>query len=113
MKKENMKKIIAAYIKAYNEFDVDELLKKVNLELKGKDALQKQAKEAAVMFKEREMKITEQTIKNDTLENKIDFKGVLAMDIPDGPKSGETIEIKGKSIFKFREGKIVLIEDIS
>lgn len=127
MDKEEMKIVIDEYIDAYNEFNVDEMLKniheevffknivngKVNLELKGKDALLKQAKEAVNLFKERKMKISEQKIEKDISENKIFFKAVLARDIPDGPKAGETIEIEGKSIFKFKDDKIILIEDIS
>lgn len=127
MEKEEMKRIIHDYIKAYNEFDVPGIIKdvheevefkniangEINLELKGKDAILMQAEEAITLFKEREMKITEQKIEKNVLENKIDFKGVLAKDIPDGPKAGETIELKGRSIFKFKDGKIILIEDIS
>lgn len=59
------------------------------------------------------MTITQQTIKNDTVENQVDFTGILAMDIPDGPKAGEIIKIKGKSTFKFKNGKIILIEDVN
>lgn len=127
MKKENMKKIVVEYIKAYNEFNVDEMLRnihedvifrniangEINLELNGKDRLKKQAEEALNLFDEREMKITAQKIEGIILENKIDFKGVLALDMLDGPKKGEMIELKGKSLFKFKDNKIILIEDIS
>jgi len=122
-----MKRIIHEYINSYNEFNVARMIKdvhenvefrniangEINLELTGKNALLKQAKESVTMFKEREMKIIEQKIEGNILESKIDFRGVLAIDFPEGPKAGETIEIRGKSIFKFKEDKIILIEDIS
>jgi hypothetical protein len=47
------------------------------------------------------------------VENKIDFKGVLAVDIPDGPKKYDSIKLQSKSIFKFKDGKIISIEDIT
>mgnify|MGYP005838026881 FL=1 len=122
-----MKRIINEYINSYNEFNVARMIKdvhenvefrniensEINLDLKGKNALLKQAKEAVSMFKEREMKIIEQKIERNILESKIDFRGVLTIDFPEGPKAGETIEIRGKSIFKFKEDKIILIKDIS
>lgn len=127
MKEKRMKRIIDEYIKAYNNFNVANMIKdvhedivfrniansEINLELKGKEALKNQAEQAVNLFEKREMKITEQVIISDTVENKIEFKGVFAVDIPDGPKSGELIKLKGKSVFQFEKGKIVLIEDIS
>jgi hypothetical protein len=38
---------------------------------------------------------------------------VLNVDIPEGPKSGELVKLKGESVFKFKGGKIIYIEDIS
>lgn len=127
MKKENMKKIVDEYIKAYNEFNVDEMLRniheevvfknianeEVNLELNGKNELKKQAEMAVTLFEERKMEVTAQKIEGNVLENKINFIGILAIDMPDGPKKGEMIELKGKSLFKFKDNKIILIEDIS
>lgn len=127
MKEKQMKRVIDSYIKAYNEFNVDEMVKnihqdiefkniaggEVNVHIKGLDILKKQAEQSAGLFKKRKMTITQQTIKGDAVENKIDFTAILAMDIPDGPKAGEIIKIKGKSIFKFKNGKIILIEDVN
>lgn len=127
MNNEGMIRVINEYIKAYNDFNVDNMLQNVhedvvfrniakgeiNLELIGKNELKKQAEEAVNLFEEREMKITAQKIEGIVLENKIDFKGVLALDMPDGPKKGETIELKGRSLFKFKDNEIILIEDIS
>lgn len=127
MKEENMKKIVDEYIKAYNGFNVDEMLRnvheevvfkniandEVNLELNGKDELKRQAELAVTLFEKRKMEITAHKIEGNVLENKINFIGVLAIDMPDGHKKGEMIELKGKSLFKFKDNKIILIEDIS
>lgn len=127
MEDKEMKEIIDEYINAYNKFDEEGLIKnlhknvkfknivngKVNLQLTGKYAFKSQVEQAVTLFKKREMKIIEQTINDNTVENKIHFSGVFAVDIPDGPKTGETIEFEAKSLFKFKGGKIILIEDIN
>jgi ketosteroid isomerase-like protein len=126
-KEKQLKRIIDSYIKAYNNFDVEGMLKhahpdieftnlangEVNVKIKGVNILKKQAEDSTKLLKKREMTITEQVIKGDIVENKIDFKGILAIDIPEGPKAGELVKLKGKSIFKFQNGKIISVEDIS
>jgi len=37
----------------------------------------------------------------------------LAVDLPNGLKIGDTLQLKGKSVFGINEGKISLIEDYS
>ena len=127
MKEKRMKRIIDEYINAFNKFDVANMVKdlhedmefknitngEVNAQLKGKSAFENQLKQGDNLFKKREMKIIDQKCENDIIENNVDFKGVLALDIPDGPKAGELIKIKNKSVFHFKNGKIILIEDIN
>lgn len=122
-----MKLIIDDYIKAYNEFDTDGMLKNVhrdvefknianneiNVHIQGKVVLKTQVKDSTKLLKKREMKITKQVIKGDVIENDIAFKAVLNVDIPEGPKAGELVKFNGRSIFKFKNGKIISIEDIS
>jgi hypothetical protein len=127
MKEKRMKQIIDEYIKAYNEFNVDEMLRnvhedvelksttngEVNVQLKGINTLKNQAEQSLSLFEKREMKIIEQLINGNTVENKIAFKGVIGVDFPDGSiKSGELVKLEGKSIFQFEKGKIILIEDV-
>lgn len=126
MDPEVLRKVIDEYIYAYNNFDVEEMIKnvhdnvefkniahgQVNLQIHGKDNLKKQANQAVNLFTKREMQITQQKIEGNRVENKINFMGILAMDIHEGPKAGETIKIEVKSIFKFEDDKIILIEDV-
>ncbi|MGZ7069681.1 MAG: nuclear transport factor 2 family protein [Methanobacterium sp.] len=127
MKEKLMKKIVDQYYKSYNEFNIDGMIKnihedmvfknivngEVNFELKGKDTFKKQIEEAFALFKNRKMKIVEQKFGDDIVENKIDFKGVLAVDIPDQFKKYDLIKVQSKVIFKFKNGKIISIEDIN
>jgi len=127
MKEKRMKQIIDEYIKAYNEFDVTGMLRnvhedvelknttngEVNVQLKGINTLKKQAEQSLSLFEKRELKIIEQVIEGNTVKNKINFKGVIAMDFPEGDvKSGELVKLEGKSVFQFEKGKIILIEDV-
>lgn len=127
MEKEKMKRIIDEYVKAYNSFDIDRMLKDIHEDvefrniircdispdLKGKNDLKIQLLQAKNMFKERELKITDQKFGDNWVENKVKFTSILAADVPKGPKEGEKMELEGKSIFHFENGKIVLIEDIN
>jgi hypothetical protein len=127
MKEKVMKKIVDQYFKAYNEFDLEGMMKnihrdvvfknyageEINLELNGKPAFRTQIEQAFALFKNREMKIVEQKFGDDIVENKIDFKGVLAVDISDELKKFDLIKLQSKSIFKFKNGKIISIEDIN
>lgn len=122
-----MKKIVNQYFKAYNEFDLEGMIKnihrdivfknyaggEVTLELNGKSAFKTQIEQAFALFKNREMKIIEQKFKDDVVENKIDFKGVLAVDISDKLKKYDLIKLQTRSIFKFKKGRIISIEDIN
>jgi len=127
MKEKLMKRIVDQYINSYNKFDADGMTKnlhkdmvfkniagdKVTLELKGKIAFKSQIEQAFGLFKKREMKILEQKFGNDMVENRVDFKGVLAVDIPDGPKKYDLIKLQYNTTFKFKDGKIISIEDIN
>lgn len=122
-----MKRIIDEYILDYNNFNIDGMIKnlhrdmifkniagdEVTLELNGKIAFKNQIEQAFGLFKKREMQIIEQKFDGDAVENRIDFKGVLAVDIPDGPKKYDLIKLQYNTTFRFKEGKIISIEDIN
>lgn len=127
MKEKIMKKIIDQYFKAYNEFNLEGMLKnihrdiifknyaggEVTLELSGKSAFRTQIEQAFALFKSREMKVTDQNFGDDMVENKIEFKGVLAVDVSDKLKKYDLVKLQSKSVFKFKGGKIISIEDIN
>lgn len=127
MKEKSMKRIIDQYIRSYNEFDANGMIRylhrdmvfkniangEVTLELNSRIAFKVQIEQAFSLFKKREMKILEQKFGNDTVENKVDFKGVLAVDVSDELKKYDLIKLQNKSVFRFKDGKIISIEDIS
>lgn len=127
MEKEDIQRIIENYIKAYNSFDVDVMLANMDdqvifknltngettLTTAGINDFRRQAVQAKALFKEREQKITHMTIDHDQAEVIIDYKAVLASDLPNGSKAGDKLSFKGKSLFEFRNGKIITLTDIS
>jgi len=38
---------------------------------------------------------------------------IFANDMPSGEKAGDKLELKGKSVFRFKDDLIIVIEDIS
>lgn len=125
---ESRKNIIENYIRAYNDFDVEKMLRdiderivfrnisggEVNLETNGIDELRNQAEQAAALFSQREQKITGLKFGDaEQVEVEISYAGTLAADLPNGLKAGDRIELAGKSVFRFAGDRIVAIEDIS
>jgi len=52
--------------------------------------------------------------RNNISEITIDYEAKLAKDLPNGPKKGQELRLKGKSIFEFSEdGKVVKLVDVS
>jgi len=122
-----MEKIVKQYFEAYNEFDIDKMVSylhddvkfrnisqgHVTMALDGKKSFTHQAHNAVNLFEKREIKIDGIDYTDEGMDIKIDFMGVLAVDVPDGPKKGEKVELKGRSVVNFTEGKISSIDDIS
>lgn len=127
MENEKAQEIIENYVRAYNHFDTEGMLKdlheevifqnisggEVNITTSGKEAFKKQAEEAKQYFKEREQIIKRLLFNGEQTEAEIDYKGVFATDLPGGLKAGEAINLQGKSVFKFRNNKIIEITEIS
>jgi ketosteroid isomerase-like protein len=127
MNKEQMQSIVEDYIKAYNEFDVEGMTKHLHPDVSfrntadgevthaiiGIEGFRLQAREAAQYFSAREQKITDIQFDGDKAEVNVDYTGVLAVDLPNGLREGDKLELKGKSIFTFEDGQIIQIEDFS
>jgi hypothetical protein len=118
---------IRDYIRAYNAFDVEGMMTavhekihfeniaagQVNLITLGKEEFRKQAEKAREIFREREQRITRLEVKGDHAEVEITYTGVLAMDLPNGLKAGDRISLQGRSLFWFKDGRIIELKDIS
>lgn len=127
MKKQEIKHLIEDYLNAYNSFNVDgmiELLHEsvefrnisngvVDTETKGIDQFRALAEQSLRIFSTRCQTMKNITIIGDKAEIEIDYEGKLAIDLPNGLKAGNTLNLKGRSIFHIKDGKLVVVEDHS
>ncbi|MEM9325142.1 MAG: nuclear transport factor 2 family protein [Bacteroidota bacterium] len=119
--------LIMNYVQAYNAFDVDGMCRdlhqdihfenvsngEVSLSLQGLAAFREQAEAAKGYFTERQQIIDSVVEEEGHVTVHIKYKAVLAIDLPNGMKVGDTLEMDGQSIFEFIDGKISHIRDVS
>lgn len=119
--------IIREYVKAYNEFDIETMLKNLhvdiefinisngveNLRVIGIDQFREQAQQAKRIFSRRHQEITKFSNRQDSAVIEINYCGTFAIDFSDQIKKGDNIELKGKSIFKFQDQQIIQLTDMS
>jgi len=124
---EQREQIISNYIKAYNNFDIRQMVADfdnsvvfenrsngaVTLTLKGINAFTGQATQAVDLFSKRTQTILSFKHEENSSEIEISYHAQLAMDLPNGMKKGEELQLKGKSVFTFSGNKIIGLTDIS
>lgn len=125
---EQREKIIKAYVEAYNDKDVNGMLRDmaanvifenisggiVTLSISGLTDLRAQAEQVLPVFTERKQTIRAFSHAGDQVTIAIDYHAVLAIDLPNGLKKGDTLALTGTSVFTFSpEGKIMRLTDIS
>ncbi|BBH22518.1 hypothetical protein Back11_38630 [Paenibacillus baekrokdamisoli] len=127
MNNEETKEMIENYVEAYNSFDVEGIVKllhkdilfrnfsndELNTETRGTEEFRELAEQSAKIFSSRRQTIIDYRAIDDKVEVQIDYEGKLAVDLPNGLKIGDTLQLKGKSVFGIKEGKLSLIEDYS
>ncbi|MER2998944.1 nuclear transport factor 2 family protein [Pontibacter populi] len=127
MPNSTIQQTIENYIKAYNNFDVDGMVEQIHpdvqfdnvsnnekmLSIKGLEAFKAQALKATQLFTEREQKIRQLTITDNTAEAEIDYTAILAIDLPNGMKAGDKLELEVKSVFTIQDDKIIKLQDYS
>ena len=120
-------KIISNYIDAYNSFDVESMLTDfdpsikfknisngiINMTLVGLPAFRQQAEQAKNLFLIRQQTIKSYQHKNDETRIEIEYQATLAIDLPNGLKQGDELNLVGSSIFKFLDDRIIALTDIS
>lgn len=121
------REIIEGYVGAYNRFDIDGMLLNVDpdvifenvtsgdvdLHTEGIEELRQQAEDSRNCFSRRKQVITGMKFRDQEVEVSVDFCGTLAVDLPGGINAGKKIELKGKTIFRFKGDKISSIMDVT
>lgn len=121
------KATIEKYISAYNAFDIEGMLSfvhrdvefknvsggGVNAEAYGIDEFRKLAEQSKQIFSSRNQIINFFEEEGDIVKVAIRFEAILAADLPRGGKVGDSLNLEGKSVFEFRDGKLWRITDYS
>ena len=127
MTNEEQKRAIEKYIAAYNSFDIDGMLalvhpkvtfknvsgSEVNAEAEGIEQFRELAEQAKALFLSRHQQASNFKFVDNTVSVDIAYEGVLAADLPNGMKAGETLQLTGRSEFEFESHTISRITDFS
>jgi len=119
--------LIHNYISAYNSFDIEEMFKdadeaiqfknitagEVNMSLNGLPAFKAQAEQAKSFFSSRQQTITAILHKEENTEIAVNYHAILAVDLPNGLKQGDALNLTGRSVFTFAGDKIIGVTDLS
>ena len=121
------KNLIERFVRAYNSFDVDGMMAlmhpecsfqnisngQVTASAAGVRQFRELAERAMALFSARSQTIIAYKLEPDSVTVDIDYEGVLRVDLPGGLKAGETLKLKGQSVFRFRDGLIYELTDYS
>ena len=127
MEESEQRNIIEKYVNAYNTYDIEAMMSvihtdiefvnlsdgEVNATASGIDEFRNLTEETKDLFSSRKQTIIDFKEKDDQAAIEVEYEGVLAADLPNGMKAGDTISLQGLSEFTFRNGKIYRIVDMS
>lgn len=127
MNEDENRSLIECYIDYYNSFDIDGMMSvihpdiefknvsggKVNATASGVDEFRQLAEKSKGLFTSRKQTVIKFWSNDDRASIEVAYEGVLASDLPNGMKAGETLRLSGRSEFTFHDGKIFRIMDIS
>lgn len=114
-------------LKAYNAFDIDGMMATVHPEIEfqnvsdgqvtaaitGAEEFRQLAERAKALFASRCQTITAFAVSETGVSVDIAYEGLLAKDLPNGLKAGQTLKLNGRSQFEFKDGKISRLIDYS
>lgn len=126
MDTEEKRSVIDLYVHAYNAFDVETMMSllhpdvefksisegAVTLSASGLEEFRSLAEQGAILFSSRKLTIMEFYEKDDQVIVEMTYSAVVAVDLPDGMKAGDTLSLEGLSEIIFRDGKIYRMTDI-
>ena len=119
--------LIESYVSSYNAFDVVGLLDllddgvvfenesngEITARSNGKVEFESLASESAKIFSAHQQVVTATEMLEMAATVNIEYMGTLAIDLPNGLKAGQVLELKGRTYFEFQNGKISYIKDVS
>ncbi|GAB3256952.1 hypothetical protein GCM10027347_19090 [Larkinella harenae] len=122
-----MEEAILQYIEAYNAKDIpamlhllDEAVRFENvsnssgiLQTNTRQEFEQLAHQSLHFFSERRQLIRFVVLGAESAAIEIDYQATLARDLPNGLKAGDSLQLRGVSIFEMKNGKFTRISDYS
>ncbi len=127
MEADEKQTLIQRYLNAYNSFDIDRMMEVIhdNIEFKnisggetnasafGIKEFRAIAEQSKQLFSSRKQTVTKWDLEGNGASIEVDYTGVLAIDLQNGMKVGDRLQLKGRSEFVFCDGKIYRLTDYS
>jgi hypothetical protein len=118
---------VKEFIAAYNSMNLEEMFKyfhpeiefknisngEINTNTKGIDEFKELAKKSLEIFRTREQRIISYIESGDTIKVEIMYHAILAIDLQNGLKPGDKLEMKGRSTYTFKDDLITMLIDES
>jgi hypothetical protein len=128
MNLEEKKQIIEQYVRAYNSFEIETMLSlfhpechfenvaggETTVSADGLDELRGLMEQGKNVFSSREQTIVGFSSEADAVMAEINYRGKLKIDLPNGVKAGDELNLEGRSEFVFADdGLIKSLKDYS
>lgn len=124
---EDLESLIERYVDCYNRVDIEGMLDCVtddvrfenisnagqSMQLEGKAALSQVAEASAQAFTYRRQRVMSLVSNHERAAAEVRFQGIAALDLPNGVREGQSVDIRGASFFEARDGKLSRIVDYS
>ncbi len=119
--------LIEYYLNAYNSFEVDQITAAIHPDIRFRDVSSGEVSAVALgieqfrvlaeqvkqIFSARHQLLKTFEARGNSASITVDYVGILAIDLPNGLKAGETLQLTGYSDFTFRDQKIYELTDYS
>lgn len=127
MQAQEHQQVVEAYIQAYNAFDVDGMVALLHpdivfsnisggvetLRTQGVSEFRAVAEDAKAAFTTRRQIVTQLEHRDNQVEVLIAYAATLAIGLPNGLQAGDQLQLQGKSVFTFEDGRIRTLADYS
>jgi len=127
MDADRQRSLIDHYLAAYNAFDIDAMMATIHSDIQfqnvsggevtatasGAEEFRRLAEQSKKLFSSRHQTIAAFASDGEKAVIDVTYEAVLASDLPNGLKAGETLRLNGRSEFVFRDGKIRELSDYS
>ncbi|MER2563565.1 MAG: nuclear transport factor 2 family protein [Myxococcaceae bacterium] len=119
--------VVQRYLESYNSLDVDSMIATVTDDVvfenlsntspptrtEGKAQFEALARQTVGVFKSRRQTVVDAVVANDRVALRISFEAVIAVDLPNGWRTGQLITLTGATFIELRGALIARLSDLS